>query len=272
MSWWDVIEVGLGAANLAANASNAQKLEQMRRQGAAVALMEAIVKELRNQIFKYKQTAEEILAMEAKSPKIAAAAMRLLELRFDDSGITPDLFNELGDKDYVANVMRTIRENSGRLMEKLMVEERVDVNAVIDKVKRLPDYAYYLDHHEKVHAYQEALSQPHEMGSGLQLLGVLTIFGGGFLGVVTSCFGYMAGGYRNDPGAVGVSCLGQVLVLLAVGAGIALLVIGGTRSATNQKIKRIQEEVDIARYDKLAIKFGIHSLDEVRQEDRKSVV
>src|SRR5690606_35725834 len=93
---------------------NAKKLKELQMQGAAIALIEALIKELRNQIFNFKQTAEAILVNEAETPVIAAGAMKLLERRLLESGITPDVFQEITDKEYTATVIRLIRENSDR--------------------------------------------------------------------------------------------------------------------------------------------------------------
>lgn len=57
MGWLDVISVGLNLTNAAMNASNAAKLQEMQRQGATADAMRALTSVLRDQIFRYKQSA-----------------------------------------------------------------------------------------------------------------------------------------------------------------------------------------------------------------------
>src|SRR5688572_3332055 len=101
MSW---IKMVLDVASLGVEIANTQKLEQLRRQGIVNTFTQNVIRELRDQIFNYKQMAESILTTEATSPKQASGAIKILEARFNTSGITPDLFSELSDKDYVASV------------------------------------------------------------------------------------------------------------------------------------------------------------------------
>ncbi|MEI2692601.1 MAG: hypothetical protein V9H69_23905 [Anaerolineae bacterium] len=115
MGWLDVINVGLNLGNAAISAGNAAKLEGMRRQGATTEAMLAITAIFRDQIFRYKQTAEAILFSEAKSSKIAAASMKFLQVNLDQSSIRPELFSDLSDKEYCANTTRLIRDNSARM-------------------------------------------------------------------------------------------------------------------------------------------------------------
>lgn len=147
MKWSDVLDVGLDVANVAINVNNASQLEELRMQGAATALIQAIIKELRDQIFNYKQVAESILASENESKIISAGAMKVLETRLNKSGITPDLFQELADKEYVANTLKLVRENSNRLFNMLSENEKNTVLNVVSTTGRFPDYNFYLDNY-----------------------------------------------------------------------------------------------------------------------------
>ena len=121
---------------------------EMQRQGATADSMRALTSVLRDQIFRYKQTAEAILAGEAKSPKIAAGSMKFLEINLDESQISPSLFLELGDKEYCVNTTRLIRENSARMFGQLTSDEQAEVGRVIEAASRKPDYEYYLANYD----------------------------------------------------------------------------------------------------------------------------
>jgi hypothetical protein len=158
MGWMDVLDIGPGVANLAANASHAGTLQQMRAQGATAVRIQGVIKELRGELIHFRQTAETILVAEATAPrKVTAGAMRLVELRLDASGITPDLFQTLGDKEYAAAASRMIRDNGHRLLQKLMPEEQVQLNEAIPAAFRLPDYDFYVASYGDVQAFRRAL-------------------------------------------------------------------------------------------------------------------
>ena len=88
----DVAGIGLGIAQL-------NQLNELKQQGASKTLVQAVLNDLRQQIFNYKQAAENILETEKKNPRAAAGAMCILKMRLQDSGITPNLFLDLNDKD-----------------------------------------------------------------------------------------------------------------------------------------------------------------------------
>jgi hypothetical protein len=156
MSWLKMLDIGLDVANAFISEHNATKLKELQMQGATAAFIEAIIKELRNQIFNYKQTAETILANETESPVIAAGAMKLLERRLADSGITPEVFQEITDKEYTATVIRLIRENSDRMFRRLSEGDRTEVARVASVASRLQDYNFYVDNYQKGKDLQKA--------------------------------------------------------------------------------------------------------------------
>lgn len=157
MKWSDVLDVGLDVANVAINVNNASQLEELRMQGAATALIQAIIKELRDQIFNYKQVAESILASENESRIISAGAMKVLEARLNKSEITPDLFQELTDKEYAANTIKLIHENSNRLFNHLNENEKNTVLNIVSVTSRFPDYNFYLNNYSTGKSIQRSV-------------------------------------------------------------------------------------------------------------------
>jgi len=145
MGW---LNTALNAASLGADLYNAAQLSTLRRQGADAALIQAFIRHLRDQIFQFKQAADNALAMEARSPLAAAGAISVVADRLHDSGVTPELFPELGDKEYAAQTIRLIEENHRRLMARLTPAEQGEVARVVAAADRLPDYNYYLENYD----------------------------------------------------------------------------------------------------------------------------
>lgn len=156
MKWSDILDVGLGVANLAVNVDNASKLQSLQMQNAALSLIQVVIKQLRDQIFNYKQTAETILENESRMPLASAGAMKILEERLQASNITPELFQELSDKEYAASTIKLIRENSNRMFNQLSDTERAKVLEVTSATSRLRDYNFYIENYESAKKLQQA--------------------------------------------------------------------------------------------------------------------
>lgn len=145
MGWGDVISIGLGLGNMAVNAGNASTLQQMKMQQAGEALMREFQSMLRNGIFNLNQTAEEVLRSEPAAPLKAAGAMRILDHQVSTLGLTPDLFTELTDKKFAADTTGLIRNNNGRMYAALDKDGQVQVDQLLEFIRRLSDIHYYLE-------------------------------------------------------------------------------------------------------------------------------
>lgn len=154
MSWVNtMLDIGI----IGMQASQKNKLEQLQRQNAEAALIEALLRALRDEIFRYKQAADEVLKLESNDPKSAAAGMKILFLQLQDFGLTPDMFPDISDKEYVATTTKSIRDNAKRLEGSLSTEDQAEVDTVVDAAMNLPGYNYYIQHHEVVNVYRQSL-------------------------------------------------------------------------------------------------------------------
>lgn len=154
MSWLNtLLDVGIISMQL----SQRSKLEQLQQGQAAETLVRVVIQALREEIFKYRQAAEEILVLERKDPKVAAAAMKILFLRLKNLRLSADLFPEISDKEYFAATNRLIRENSTRLIRRLVPAEQKEVNRVAAVADALSDLTYYLEKYQDAQKYRQAL-------------------------------------------------------------------------------------------------------------------
>ena len=223
MGWGDVISIGLGLGNAAINASNASTLQQMKMQQAGEALYREFVSAMRNAIFELKQTAEGVLAGEGASPLKAAGAMRILDHKLATSGITPDLFTELADKEYVAATANMVHSNSYRLYTALDQVQQTQVDQLVEHVHRLADAHYYLEHADGVSRLRMAKAETNSSSARPQ--GCLIAIG---LLVLSGM-------------AVWVSMELAWLIMLAgfIVGGLALRQLSGQRKAANTTKKTI---------------------------------
>lgn len=266
MGWLDVISIGLNLGNAAMNANNAAKLEQMRQEGATAAAMQALMMLLRDQIFRYKQTADVILASEAQAPKIAAASMKFLELNLDRSAIRPELFMELGDKEYCANTTRLIHENSARMVSQLTPDERTEVAQVVDAASRKPDYEYYLANFDSYQAYCAAEPTYNSLASqnscGAKMLYVVWVVVGLAVMFTASILSLM--GSLSESGLWSFLC--GILGLVGAIGGIGVMAWGFVRTSRQQQasvfnaakrtVEEISAKVDVSRMKALDAELG----------------
>lgn len=256
MSWGDVISIGLGLGNMALNAGNASKLQQMQMEHASEALFREFISMLRNGIFNLKQTAESVLAGEETSPLQAAGAMRILDYQLSASGITPDMFPDLADMEYAAATTKLISSNSSRMYAALDATGKERVDQLLGHMHQLADLRYYLDHADnasRLRAEQTATN---------------------------------VNGIRQSKGcliSIGLFALGTVLAMMSVELGVligfiawiagivGLIQLAQNRRATNEAqktLKELESTVDWPRFQMLEQQFK--TPDEARQRQKES--
>lgn len=258
MGWFDA---AIGIANLGANVYQANKLEQMRRQGAEAAAIQKVLQHLKNLIFRFHSAAEEILKHSDENPVGAALAMRLLHQDLMATGITPEIFPDISDKDFAHKTIKLIEESDRKLYGAITSEEREQVNLAVDAAGKIPDYDYYLDNYDKIQDYRAALPVYNELKGansvGLTLGFIVALFLVPLFGCsVAGLFGALIG----SPSAF------ATLSLLGALGGAA--VVGFLWHRNNQKkradefneakriVEDVEENVDLGRYNRLERKLG----------------
>ncbi len=162
MGWLNTL---LDVTSVAVSVANYNKLENLRKGGQASQAIAEILYILRQEAFNYRQSAEEIRLQEAQNPKVAAGAMRILENRLRESPITPDIFPELSDKDYVATTTRLIQSESNRMMRQLSPAEQAEVNQAVQNSVALSEATYYLENYEDAITLRAAQEDYHMLES-----------------------------------------------------------------------------------------------------------
>jgi len=179
MGW---LGVAMDVANLGVQVNQMKKLEDLRHQSSETAAVEEMLAYLRDMIFSFVQMQREIVVQSERAPVAAAAAMRVLRKRLQASGISPKLFPALADKDYVLSTIQNIRTDETALISQLTEEQQAQAVEFANVYTEIPDYDYYLEYHEPVAQYREALpfyeknKAKCEIGkSGLITLGVTAV-------------------------------------------------------------------------------------------------
>lgn len=247
MGWINTV---LDVATLGAEIAQVGRLDDLKKQGATAALIQAVLQEIRNQIFNYKQAAQAILEQESTSPKLVAGAMRLLELRLESSGITPDMFPELSDKEYVANTIKFITDNRQRIVGQFSVEERNEIESMARAAQRLPEYRYYIDNQANYVDYKNAKVDYERAGPLAN--GVISAGLGCVLFIAaTFVVGIFASLFPKSP------TVGMAIGLIVSLVGIYLI---GKRVRKGKEAKKrmeaLDKELDLILLERLDHEFG----------------
>jgi hypothetical protein len=251
----------LDAASITTEMTMVGQLENMRQKGAVQAVMQKILAALRDWIFKYNEASKNVLDLEKKDPKQAAGAMRLLEYRLKKSGINPDWFFELGDKSYVSDTYRSIKDHVDRLNHKISDDENKEVQAFFEKVYRLEDYNYYLANYARLLQYRSALPKSKFLSSGARTIGIVLVLIGCLCGgFATLSNGIFSGNFGSGGGPssstvtmtlfTAVLCIGLPFV---PGAGLAYF--GHTGANAKKAVEQIGNSVDIDEMNSLDKEF-----------------
>lgn len=247
MGWFDIL---IGAANTGANLYNASQVEALRRQGAEAALIHAITMYLREQIFTVKQMADWGLAQEAYAPKIAAGALSIAALRLQSSGVTPDLFLELGDKEYASQTIRLVTDNKRRLLSKLSIEDQNEVARVAEAGARLPDYNYYVSNYNNGLRLMKATAAVEKYqgrnGCASTVMSLSYVFIG--LPAMVILFGMMIGWTAGAVIGFGAWLAGFVAIVLSLHTG--------EYKAAQKVVKELEGKINLPRFTALHQEFA----------------
>lgn len=253
MSW---VRLLIGATDLAVSVNNARKLEELKNQGAATAMVEALVTALRAEVFKYKQAVDSILELEEKNLKVAAGAMRLLEERLEDSGITPDLFPSLDDKEYTAATTKLIRSHSQRLTNLLPPDDQAEVEQLIARATPVDDYEYYLSYYEVGKKLQDAVPIVEEYGPRnsclVKLMIGLYIYPGSAI-VILLFLGI--GGVAGEVGQVIGTALGVIVWIVGM-YRISRWMSAKQYREAKKVVDKVESDINLQRFNHLDAQFN----------------
>jgi hypothetical protein len=249
MSW---VRLLIGATDLAVSVNNARKFEELKSQGAATAMVEALVTALRAEVFKYKQAVDSILELEEQNLKVAAGAMRLLEERLADSGITPDLFSSFDDKEYTAATTKLIRTHSQRLTNMLPPDDQAEVEQLIARATPVDDYEYYLAHYEEGKKLQVVEEYGPRNSCLPRIMVGLYIYPGS--GIALLLFGGI-GGVAGEVGQVVGIALGVIVWIFGM-YRISRWMSAKKYREAKKLVDEIESDINLQRFNRLDTQFN----------------
>ena len=249
MGWINTL---LDVTNVAIGVSNYTQLQQLKQQGQNAAAIQALLAAMRDEIFKFRQAAKDVLDHEYVSPLVPAVAMRMLEIRLEASPITPDLFADLNDKEYVAETYRFIHKGTTHFMNELPSSETTQVNTAAEKSLELADYTFYVKNYQEGRKLREATKTFKELNKRTTTSSQSKAWGMGclaYLAIIVIVFGLFV---DSNPE------LTTPMVVLASFAFIVwIFAWKGTGRLNEAKyiIEQYGDQIDLDRYNKLDRRF-----------------
>lgn len=143
MSGWDWVHAGLEVATYAQARKarqNAEMIQADLQTAAAIAArkeaQEALIKAMRNFIFEVHRDIQRAEEHIRSFPQQAFIVAKSLEWKLKDSGLTPEVFPEFSDKDYVYNTQKKINavisESASRLSEAQVDQAESAVKCLVE--------------------------------------------------------------------------------------------------------------------------------------------
>jgi hypothetical protein len=106
--------------------------------------------------------------------------MGIVFSRLRDSGIKPEMFDELRDKEYAHDTIDLIRSNGKRLLAQLSADEQTEVQDIVTTADRYTKYGYYVENFQDgqklIKAYKDVKSLEWRQGCGGCLLALIAAF------------------------------------------------------------------------------------------------
>jgi len=221
MGWLDLLDVGIGAAQFYQIRKAREQLSRTEAGAAAEAMRTETLEVLRNFVFECAQDLKALESHVASSPQAVYVVARAFEQRFQEIGITPAIFPEFADKEYVQQVQTKTQAAIQESHNRLSADQIQQAGACFDAIMQMPLLNQAIEATQAVEQLQatkaewEALDKKARRASSRKGLGILGLGGTFLLLAPIACFVAMFLGQAND-----------VLGLLGM-LGVCAVILGG---------------------------------------------
>lgn len=245
------------------------RLERLLLQGEGQVMDERMrarfLEQLRTEIFRFRQTAQSALELAHTQPRLAAAAMSTLFRQLERSGIRPEQFPDLNDKEYIATTFRTVERSRNELLAAISPQTMPEIRDLAEIAAPLPELAYYVNHFDEVWEYRQLVPEYErsaKMVQGLQrtgcLLGAELIVLVPFLGIAALGLLGLIAVFIMEPSPMAL--LGLLAVAVPVVGVIAYVRKyrreTGSSAEMVERIIEIASSVDLAYFAELERRYG----------------
>ncbi|RLT31576.1 MAG: hypothetical protein DWI54_04200 [Chloroflexi bacterium] len=126
--------------------ATALQVRALRDSNASAEKTAAVLKRVRDEVFTYRHTAEALVAKVDRSPRLCAGVLALLANRVAYSRVDYDLFDEIVDKEFMAQASTYISAQMAKVIGILPEYEIVEVFEMVHAYESIDDANFYLTH------------------------------------------------------------------------------------------------------------------------------
>lgn len=217
----DWINFGLGMASATASVSNARRLEQMQREGAEAAVIQALLSALRDLVFDSRAKLKIIEPLMESDPLPVFAMARTVEWRLTTLGIEPSLFPEFRDKEYVQETLDQLGRIEKGTYGRMTPEQRQQAEDCALALHEMP----LLDKAVTSETAREEFKATDSEWSSLTTRKTLFTLGG-IVALVAACPACAVGLEVGGDMSIGLAAVGPVLGLVLAGGGVVIFFVG----------------------------------------------
>lgn len=263
MSWLDWLNLGLNVVDTAISLNNSKKISQLQAQGASEAIVQAVLNELRQLIFDSREKLKAIEPHAQDHPLAAFTLASLIGWRFESIGLTPRMFPEFRDKEFVSETLAQVnrlltttqsrlspdelargKETTQSMIEMSLLRKAVSHQEIVEKMNTAEQEKRQLraEHNKAPIRVNKKMREWGNLSLGI---GVIICMGSFCLSQIANSVFSVAGNSSQGLSAVTelmaviTVCLGPFLGVAAVGAGALMLI--NSAQKTSKPSTRIDE-------------------------------
>lgn len=180
--WLDLIGIGIDVAQSHQIYKAREQLAQIQTGAQEEAMRKLVLEVMRNFVF---EIAQDIKALEEKmqvAPQQVYVVARALEWRLQDSGISPEIFSEFSDKEYVQQTFTKIRtavqQSRTLLAQEQLTQAETAIGYIVESglLNQAIEAKSALEELKSTETEWNILSKQAGNASGMKTLGCLGLF------------------------------------------------------------------------------------------------
>lgn len=246
--WLDLIDIGLDAAQTYQIYKAREDLKQIQAGAQAEAARKLVLEVVRNFVF---EIAQDIRALEEHlqtAPQQVYVVARALEWRLQDSGVSPEIFAEFTDKEYVQQTLTRIKSAIQQSRGRLSTEQLNQAEAAISYItqagllKQAIEAKTALEELQATEPEWQALSQQVKSASTNKSLGCLALLA--TLSIVPAILVALVAMLEHLSKFMGgVGWLFTIIIVIVCLVGAIYLMVKGAKPARYKQLKGIREDL-----------------------------
>ncbi|MBC8262886.1 MAG: hypothetical protein H8E47_02015 [Anaerolineales bacterium] len=249
MGWLDLLDIGIGAAQFHQIRKAREQLSRTEAGAAAEATRREVLEVLRNFVFGCAQDLKALESHTPSSPQPVYVVARAFERRFQEVGITPEIFPEFTDKEYVQQVQTktraAIQESRNRLSDSQIQQAEACFNAIVQMplLNQAIEATQAVEQLQATEVEWKALGKRASKARQRKVLGILGLGGTFlFLAPLACVVASILGSVSDILGELGL--LGVPAVLLGGLVGSILLITSGLKATPSdyQRLKTTRQK------------------------------